>query len=55
MMIYEFLLKDSLKNMKNNLNVIYLCEFKNEIIAFFALSTDAIKINEKILMTYKLG
>jgi len=48
----DFLLKDSVKNIKHNLNVIYICELKKDVIAFFALSTDSIKINTKIEIKY---
>ena len=45
-------MKDSLKNIKHNRSVIYLCKFENNVIGFFALSADAIKINAKIEINY---
>ena len=48
----EFLLKDSFENIKNNLCTIFLCIYDEEVVGFFSLSADSIKINEKLKIRY---
>ena len=49
----EFLLEDSFINIENSLSKIYLCLYENQIVAFFSLSADSIKINEKLEIEYR--
>ena len=48
----EFLLKDSIKNIKYNLCTLFLCYYKDNVVGFFSLSADSIKINEKLEINY---
>ena len=48
----EFLLKDSFENIKNNLCTIFLCIYEEDVIGFFSLSADSIKINDEIKIQY---
>jgi len=48
----EFLLKDSVENIKNNLCTIFLCIYEEDVVGFFSLSADSIKINEKLKIQY---
>ena len=48
----EFLLKDSFENIKNNLCTIFLCIYEEEVIGFFSLSADSIKINDELKIQY---
>ena len=49
----EFLLEDSFINIDNSLSKIYLCLYENKVVAFFSLSADSIKINEKLEIAYR--
>ena len=49
----EFLLEDSFINIDNSLSKIYLCLYDGKVIAFFSLSADSIKINEKLEIAYR--
>ena len=49
----EFLLKDSFENLNENLCTIFLCAYEEEILGFFSLSADSIKINEPLTIKYK--
>lgn len=49
----EFLLKDSFINIDNSLSKIYLCQYEGQVIAFFSLSADSIKINKKLEIAYR--
>ncbi|MDD6048332.1 MAG: GNAT family N-acetyltransferase [Methanobrevibacter ruminantium] len=49
----EFLLEDSFENLSENLCAIFLCAYEEEIIAFFSLSADSIKINDPLPIPYK--
>lgn len=49
----EFLLVDSFINIDNSLSKIYLCLYEKEVVAFFSLSADSIKINEKLEVAYR--
>ena len=48
----EFILKDAIVNINANLNTIFLCKYKEKIIAYFALSADSIKIDETLEVKY---
>ena len=48
----EFLLKDSFENIKNNLCTIFLCIYEEDVIGFFSLSADSIKINDELKIQY---
>ena len=48
----EFLLKDSVENIKNNLCTIFLCIYGEIVVGFFSLSADSIKINEELKIQY---
>ena len=48
----EFLIEDSFSNIDNSLSKIYLCLYEGNVIAFFSLSADSIKINEKLEIAY---
>ena len=48
----EFLLKDSFKNIKNKLCTIFLCVYQNQVVGFFSLSADSIKVNNKLVVNY---
>ena len=48
----EFLLDDSFANIDNSLSKIYLCLYENNVLGFFSLSADSIKINEKLKINY---
>ena len=48
----EFLLIDSFSNIDNSLSKIYLCLYNDNVIGFFSLSSDAIKINKKLEIEY---
>ena len=50
----EFLLKDSISNIENSLSKIYLCLYDDEVIGFFSLSADSIKINGKLEIHYPM-
>lgn len=50
----EFLLVDSFSNIENSLSKIYLCLYEDNIIAFFSLSADSIKINKQLKINYPL-
>ncbi|WP_458453219.1 hypothetical protein [Methanobrevibacter sp.] len=49
----EFLLEDSFINIDNSLSKIYLCLYENQIIAFFSLSADSIKVNKILEVEYR--
>jgi hypothetical protein len=49
----EFLLKDSFDNIKNKLSIIYLCYYQKELVGFFTLSADSIKVNNKLKINYR--
>jgi len=49
----EFVIEDALNQMKARINVTYLCKYKDQIVAFFTLSADSIKINIEDLEEYK--
>ncbi|MBE6494418.1 MAG: GNAT family N-acetyltransferase [Methanosphaera stadtmanae] len=49
----EFLYHESLDYCKSNLAVIYLVFYDNKLIAFFSLSSDSIKINNKLNIKLK--
>lgn len=49
----EFLLKDSFDNINNKLSIIFLCYFQKELVGFFTLSADSIKINNKLKINYR--
>lgn len=49
----EFLLEDSFINIDNSLSKIYLCLYENQVIAFFSLSADSIKVNKKLEIEYR--
>ncbi|MBP1945711.1 GNAT family N-acetyltransferase [Methanobacterium petrolearium] len=42
----EFILQDALPQRKDRLNQTYICRYHGEIIAFFTVSADSIKINK---------
>lgn len=48
----EFLLVDSFDNIDNSLCTIFLCVFDENVIGFFSLSADSIKINNKLTIEY---
>ncbi len=41
----EFIREDALNQMNAKISVTYLCRYKEQVVAFFILSADAIKIN----------
>ncbi|HMK54921.1 MAG TPA: GNAT family N-acetyltransferase [Methanobacteriaceae archaeon] len=43
----EFILLDALPQRKHRLNQTYICKYQGEIIAFFTVSADSIKINNE--------
>jgi GNAT superfamily N-acetyltransferase len=43
----EFILNDSMKNIKSRLSVVYLCKYKGEIVGYVAVSNDSIKIRKE--------
>lgn len=47
-----FLLEDYVLNIDNSVSKIYLCLYDDNVIGFFSLSADAIKINEKLEIEY---
>ena len=49
----EFLLEDSFINIDSSLSKIYLCLYEKKVVAFFSLSADSIKINEKLEIAYR--
>lgn len=50
----EFLLEDSFDNIDNSLCTIFLCKYDSDVVGFFSLSADSIKINEKLSVNYPL-
>lgn len=49
----EFIRDDALKQMNAKINVTYLCRYKRQVVAFFTLSADSIKINIDDLQSFK--
>ncbi|WP_407462801.1 GNAT family N-acetyltransferase [Methanobrevibacter sp.] len=48
----EFLLENSFINLNNNLSVIYLCKYYDDIIGYIAISSDSISLEEKLEVRY---
>lgn len=49
----EFLYEESVDYCKSNLAVVYLVFQEKELIAYFSLSSDSVKINEKLEIKLK--
>lgn len=49
----EFLYEESVDYCKSNLAVVFLVFHENEIIAFFSLSSDSVKVNKKLEIKLK--
>lgn len=49
----DFLLKDSFHNIELSLSKIYLCLYRDSVVAFFSLSADSIELDEKLEIVYK--
>ena len=50
----EFILKDSIVHLENNLCIIFLCLYEQDVVGYFSLSADSIKVNEELVIRYPL-